>query len=74
MALNVPTTHIANAGNDEITNRILSAVNDMLIEILASVARRDYEQRRQRQKQGIELAKAKGVYKGSQTPNAIRLF
>lgn len=51
VALNVPTTHSqANAGNDEITNRILSAVNDMLIEILASVARRDYEQRRQRQK------------------------
>ena len=60
VALNVPTTH-----------SILSAVNDMLIEILASVARRDYEQRRQRQKQGIELAKAKGVYKGKQ-PNTKR--
>ncbi len=72
VALNVPTTHNqANAGNDEITNRILSVVNDMLIEILASVARRDYEQRRLRQKQGIELAKAKGVYKGKQ-PNTKR--
>lgn len=69
VALNVPTTHTqANSNNDEITQRILSAVNDMLIEILASVARRDYEQRRQRQRQGIEQAKKKGIYKGKQ-PN-----
>lgn len=69
VALNVPTTHTqAVQGQDEITERILSAVNDMLIEILASVARRDYEQRRQRQAQGIERAKQNGIYKGKQ-PN-----
>lgn len=72
VALNVPTTYSqVTSNNDEITERILGAVNEMLIEILASVARRDYEQRRQRQKQGISNAKNRGVYKGKK-PNTKR--
>lgn len=34
--------------------------------MLAAVARRDYDQRRERQKQGIEKAKKEGKYKGHQ--------
>lgn len=38
----------------------------MLLDMLAAVARRDYEQRRVRQQQGISRAKREGKYKGRQ--------
>lgn len=34
----------------------------MLMEMMAALARKDYEQRRERQAQGIEKAKAAGKY------------
>ncbi len=43
---------------------IMAAVNNMLIDMLATMARQDYETRRARQKQGIEKAKEHGVYVG----------
>ena len=43
---------------------VLKAVNAMLIDILATMARQDYETRRARQAQGIEKAKSAGVYTG----------
>jgi DNA invertase Pin-like site-specific DNA recombinase len=43
---------------------VLKAVNSMLIDILATMARQDYETRRARQAQGIEKAKSAGVYTG----------
>ncbi|MNF92118.1 hypothetical protein D3C84_747540 [compost metagenome] len=36
----------------------------MLVEMMAAIARKDYEQRRERQAQGIEKAKAAGKYQG----------
>ena len=36
----------------------------MLLDILAAIARRDYEQRRERQTQGIAKARANGKYRG----------
>ena len=36
----------------------------MLLDMLAAVARKDYEAQRKRQKQGIERAKKEGKYKG----------
>lgn len=51
------------AGND-LTSGILRAVNAMLIDILATMARQDYETRRKRQQQGIERAKSEGIYIG----------
>lgn len=67
VAVNVPTTHMQ-MNNNDFTAAILSAVNTMLIELLATVARRDYEQRRERQAQGIEKAKAQKKYTGKK-PN-----
>jgi DNA invertase Pin-like site-specific DNA recombinase len=63
VAVNVPTTwqHLAPAQN-EFDARIFGAINDML----AAIARRDYEQRRERQAQGIAKAKANGKYRGRQ--------
>jgi DNA invertase Pin-like site-specific DNA recombinase len=36
----------------------------MMLDVLAAVARKDYEDRRRRQAQGIEKAKAAGKYRG----------
>lgn len=51
---------------DEFTGRMLEAINSMLVEMMAAFARKDYEQRRQRQAQGIQKAKAAGKYQGRQ--------
>src|SRR6056297_2061753 len=66
VALDLPTSHDALIRNssDEFTARMLDAVNRMMLDMVAAIARKDYEQRRQRQAQGIEKAKRKGVYKG----------
>ncbi|CAG7857843.1 hypothetical protein MCAMS1_02816 [biofilm metagenome] len=65
VAVNVPTTwqHLSPIKN-EFDSRIFSAINDMLLDMLAAMARRDYEQRRERQEQGIIKAKASGKYQG----------
>jgi len=49
---------------DEFTNRMLSAINDLMLDMLAAVARKDYQDRRRRQKDGIAKAKGRGGYKG----------
>lgn len=38
----------------------------MLLDMLAAVSRKDYEDRRRRQEQGIKIAKEKGKYRGRQ--------
>lgn len=63
----VPTSYDAlkeDAGSDGFTKSMLQAVNSMLLDMLAAVARKDYEDRRRRQKQGIANAKANGKYRG----------
>lgn len=57
---------------DEFTKGMISAVNGMLLDMLAVVARKDYEDRRRRQAQGIEKAKVEGVYKGRQVNTDLR--
>lgn len=43
---------------------VLEAVQDMLLKLALQMARDDYEDRRERQRQGIELAKDAGKYRG----------
>jgi DNA invertase Pin-like site-specific DNA recombinase len=63
VALDLPTSwQLTNA--DEFTSRMFAAVNGMLLDMLAAVARKDYEDRRRRQAQGIAKAKAAGTYRG----------
>lgn len=66
VVLDIPTTHnvLADNAQDEIQQRIAQALNDMFIDLFATFARKDYEQRRERQRQGIDNAKTKGVYSG----------
>ncbi|WP_245688446.1 helix-turn-helix domain-containing protein [Vibrio sonorensis] len=52
--------------NDAVTRAMLTAINNMLIDILAAISRKDWTSRRERQKQGIERAHSLGKYKGKQ--------
>ncbi|MEV5055849.1 recombinase family protein [Agrobacterium radiobacter] len=64
VALDLPTSYQLATSGDDFTRRMLDAVNGMMMDMLAAIARKDYEDRRRRQAQGIETAKAKGIYKG----------
>jgi DNA invertase Pin-like site-specific DNA recombinase len=63
VALDLPTSWMmATNAADEFTGRMFEAINGMLLDMLAAVARKDYDDRRRRQAQG--QAKAKARYKG----------
>jgi DNA invertase Pin-like site-specific DNA recombinase len=65
VALDLPTSWMmATQTIDEFTGRMFEAVNGMLLDMLAAVARKDYDDRRRRQAQGQAKAKAEGRYKG----------
>jgi DNA invertase Pin-like site-specific DNA recombinase len=65
VALDLPTSHqLIQQGGDEFSARMLDAINSMMLDMLAAIARKDYEDRRSRQAQGILKAKATGTYKG----------
>jgi DNA invertase Pin-like site-specific DNA recombinase len=50
--------------DDGFTSRMFDAINSMLLDMLAAIARKDYDDRRRRQAQGIAKAKAEGRMKG----------
>lgn len=66
VALDLPTSYglLQSVTGEDFTSRMLSAINAMLLDILAAVARKDYEDRRRRQEQGIKKAQEAGKYKG----------
>jgi len=49
---------------DGITKIVLESVQEMLLKLALQMARDDYETRRIRQAQGIEIARSEGKYKG----------
>jgi DNA invertase Pin-like site-specific DNA recombinase len=65
VALDLPTSwSMATGETDAFTARMFEAVNAMLLDMLAAVARKDYDDRRRRQAEGQARAKAEGRYKG----------
>lgn len=74
VALDLPTSHSALTASqlDDFTKRMLQAVNDMLLDMLAAVARKDYDDRRRRQAEGVQKAKAEGAYKGRKQDAVLR--
>lgn len=65
VALDLPTSFMMLANvEDEFTGRMFRAINSMMLDMLAAIARKDYLDRRRRQVQGIEKAKRQGRYQG----------
>jgi DNA invertase Pin-like site-specific DNA recombinase len=64
VALDLPTSWQLADSKDEFTSRMFGAINGMMLDMLAAVARKDYDDRRRRQAQGILKAKAQGKYRG----------
>lgn len=50
---------------------VIETVQDMLLRIALQTARDDYEDRRERQRQGVQLAKAAGRYTGRREDTAM---
>ncbi len=63
VALDLPTSWMM-ATTDEFAGRMFEAINSMMLDMLAAVARKDYEDRRSRQAQGQAKAKTDGKYRG----------
>ena len=53
VVMDLPTTHTLLAGSDDITGSILDLINNLLIDLLATMARLDNEKRKERIKQGL---------------------
>lgn len=65
VALDLPTSHQLMGSNaNDFTGRVLEAVNGLLLDLLAATARKDYEDRRRRQAQGVVKARAEGKFQG----------
>jgi DNA invertase Pin-like site-specific DNA recombinase len=64
VALDLPTSWMLADRGDEFTGRVFAAINGMMLDMLAAVARKDYVDRRRRQTEGIVKAKMAGLYRG----------
>lgn len=73
VSLDLPTSHQFAVVSDEFTGRMLSAINDLMFDMLAAIARKDYEDRRRRQKEGVVKAKSEGRYPGRPSDVALQL-
>ncbi|MGP9437830.1 recombinase family protein [Ewingella sp. AOP8-B2-18] len=73
VSLDLPTSHIAltAAAGDEFTQAMLKAINGMMLDMLAAIARKDYQDRRRRQEEGIIKAKAAGKFRGRQADQQL---
>ena len=67
----LPTTHVNTA--DNMTGEILSVINSMLIDLLATMARLDNEKRKERIKQGLERSGYKPTGKKADTKKHDRI-
>ena len=56
----IPTTHMEIDGQEW----VLEMINNLLIEVYTSLAQQEISEKERRQRDGIEVAKANGVYKG----------
>jgi DNA invertase Pin-like site-specific DNA recombinase len=64
VSLDLPTSWQLTTAGDQFTRRMFAVINSMLLDMLAAVARKDYEDRRRRQAHGVAKAKAAGIYRG----------
>src|SRR5215204_2753758 len=71
VALDLPTSWMmATTREDDFSARMFDAINAMMLDVLAAVARKDYDDRRRRQAQGQAKAKVEGRYRGRKANTA----
>ncbi|MEL0655798.1 recombinase family protein [Pseudoalteromonas issachenkonii] len=68
VVVDLPTTHTLLSG-DELTSNILSIINNMLLDIMATMARIENDKRKERIMQGQQRAKAAGKVIGGRSKN-----
>ncbi|PMM41195.1 recombinase family protein [Vibrio splendidus] len=70
VAVDIPTSYQllkkSDSVSDELTSITFKKINELLFDVLAVIASKDYEDRRRRQAEGIEKAQKEGKYKGKQ--------
>jgi DNA invertase Pin-like site-specific DNA recombinase len=65
VALDLPTSWMmAKEGVDDFTARMFEAINGMMLDMLAAISRKDYDDRRRRVAQGVLKARADGKLRG----------
>lgn len=64
VALDLPTSWMMAAPADDFTSRMFTAINGMMLDMLAAISRKNYTTRRDRVAQGVQKAKAAGKYQG----------
>lgn len=72
VSLDLPTSWSFVKPDNDFTAAMMEAINGMMLDMLAAIARKDYTDRRRRQAEGITKAKADGRYRGRAT-NTERL-
>ena len=70
----LPTTHVLLNTDDTITSSILNLVNNLLIDLLATMARLDNDKRKERIKQGLERSGYKPSGKKADTTKHDRIL
>lgn len=56
---------------DGVTKIVLQSMQELLLKLALQMARDDYETRRERQRQGVQIAKAAGKYVGRSADNTM---
>lgn len=64
VSMDLPTSYAPIEGLGEVIEVVMRSINQMMMDILAVMAAKDYEDRRRRAAQGVEKAKAEGRYRG----------
>jgi DNA invertase Pin-like site-specific DNA recombinase len=69
VSLDLPTSHMALAthAGDE----FIKAINGMMLDMLVAIARKEYQDRRRRQEEGIAKAKVAGKFRGRQADHQL---
>lgn len=72
-SLDLETSHMALGSfpSEDFMNSILSAVNTMLLDILAASSYKEYGERERKQREGIQKAREQGKYRGKKPDQAM---
>jgi len=75
VSLDLPTSQMAltDKSASDFQGAMLRAINGMMLDMLAAISRKDYEDRRRRQREGIDKAKAEGKFLGRRADEDLHM-